>query len=188
MNRSPVVSIHTPCERDVSWLPEAFSLSPSGRMLIRLRSQTVVPNGWTRYQPAPGSEHLRIGTNDPNIVSESNPTRLKEYSLVELGTGRDKTLITAPQGLSLGYTGESEAIWSRDEQSVLLTNTFLPIGDGAERSLEIDCSPAQLRAFNFISTLCNVSFRSLILATTRQMALLPEASRSVRMTTLLFSV
>jgi dipeptidyl aminopeptidase/acylaminoacyl peptidase len=122
-----LVRVPAPALRDISWLSEAFSVSPSGRMLIQLRPMNDVPQGWEQYEPAKGEEFVRIRKDDPGIVAANNPTRLKEYSIVSLNDGVGATLVNAPQSLSLGYTGESKVIWSPDERRVLLTNTFLPL-------------------------------------------------------------
>jgi dipeptidyl aminopeptidase/acylaminoacyl peptidase len=122
-----LVRIPRVVERDISWLPEAFSLSPKGDELIELDPVEHVPPGWESYQPASGFEHLRIESRNPGVVSPDNLWRLKTYSVVNLKSGASASLVSAPQAFALAYGGASRAVWSSDEERVLLTNTFLPL-------------------------------------------------------------
>jgi dipeptidyl aminopeptidase/acylaminoacyl peptidase len=119
-------------ERDISWLPEAFSLSPTGDELIELKPVEHAPSVWETYQPPPGFEHLRIESRNPGIVAPDNLWRLKTYSVVNLTSGASAYLVNAPQAFALAYGGSSRAVWSHDEERVLLTDTFLPLTDVSE--------------------------------------------------------
>jgi hypothetical protein len=136
-------------QRDISYLPEAFSISPKGHLLIQLQPLAQVPAGWTEYRTAKGAEFYRIRDGDNGVISANNLLRLKQYSLVNLDTGSNTPLIPAPQSFSLGYTRESHVVWSADEGRVLVTNTFLPLdgvgpGEQTKRHLE-PCAVADVQ-------------------------------------------
>jgi dipeptidyl aminopeptidase/acylaminoacyl peptidase len=119
--------LSTPTQRDISWLPEVFSISPTGHMLIQLQPLSEVPSDWNRYEPKGGYEWFRISNNDPNFIAANSLWRLKQYSLVNLGSGNSAPLIRAPHDYALMYPHSSKALWSLDEKRVLLTNTFLSL-------------------------------------------------------------
>ena len=76
-------------ELDISWLPEVFSLSPRGHLIVRLRPVEQMPANWTHYEPETGSEFLRLTSKDPGVLAASNTWRLKQYSLVNLDNGKN---------------------------------------------------------------------------------------------------
>jgi len=128
--------VPSPAQFDMSWLSEAFAVSPHGHWLIQLEPATNVPTSWERYEAAKGSEYLRIHKDDVEAIAADNIWRLKEYSLVNLDDGTSTSLVSAPQDFPLGYPPASTAIWSADERHVLLTNTFLPLdGVGEDEQL-----------------------------------------------------
>jgi hypothetical protein len=115
---------------DSSLLSETFAVSPDGQMLAQLQPILHVPVAWTLYEPAKDFQYRRIPKEDPSITAPDNLFRLKEYSLVNLESGKIVEAVHAPHDFPLAYTHENEAIWSSDGKHVLLTNTFLPL-DGA---------------------------------------------------------
>jgi hypothetical protein len=123
-------------QRDISWLPEAFAMSPTGHMLIQLRPVDRVPPDWSGYDPASGYEWSRIQSGNPKLVAPNSLWRLKQYELVNLDDGTSTALINAPHDYALLYPYGSHALWSPNQRRVLLTNTFLPLApvDGAERT------------------------------------------------------
>jgi dipeptidyl aminopeptidase/acylaminoacyl peptidase len=123
--RHVAAPVPVPSQRDISWLPEAFSVSPSGHLLIQLQPVMKVPAGWSHYEPGNGFEYKRIRSEDPGITAPDNIWRLKQYSLVNLNNGTSVPLVEAPHGYTLAYTHESRGVWSHDERRVLVTNTFL---------------------------------------------------------------
>ncbi len=112
---------------DISWLPEAFAISPQGRQLIQLQPVRSVSDSWTRYLPPAAYSWMQVRTDDPGQVAPDNLWRLKEYFLVDLATGKSEPLIEAPQGFVLIYPRDTAALWSRDETRLLVTNTFFPL-------------------------------------------------------------
>ncbi|WP_158822473.1 hypothetical protein [Granulicella sp. S156] len=126
----------SPSQRDISWFPEAFALSPTGHQLIQMNPVDRIPDDWSGYDPAPGYEWSRIQSGNATLVAPNSVWRLKQYSLVNLDDGVSTPLIDAPHDYALKYPYGSQAIWSPDQRRVLLTNTFLPLGpiDDEERS------------------------------------------------------
>jgi hypothetical protein len=96
-------------------------------MIAQLRPVKRMKSAWIHYEPEQGDEFLRLTSKDPGAVAANNTWRLKEYSLVNLDSGKITALIDAPQSYSLGYSSQSQATWSPDERSVLLINTFLSL-------------------------------------------------------------
>jgi dipeptidyl aminopeptidase/acylaminoacyl peptidase len=135
-DRPVAVRIPSPPQRDISWLPEAFAISPTGHSLIQLRPVDSVPSDWNSYDPAAGYEWSRIQSGNPKLTAPNSLWRLKQYAVVNLDDGTSTALIDAPHDYALLYPYGSEALWSVDERRVLLTNTFLPLTpvDGAERT------------------------------------------------------
>jgi hypothetical protein len=108
-----------------------LSISPDGNSVAVLLPVKQVPRSWDRYTPS--SSILAIHSDDPNLVSESNPGRLTQYALIDLSTGRARTIIHAPNGWALGYSNRNRATWSPDGRALLVTNSFLPF-DAADDS------------------------------------------------------
>jgi dipeptidyl aminopeptidase/acylaminoacyl peptidase len=133
--RPVAARIPSPSLRDISWLPEAFAMSPTGHQLIQLSPVDRVPPDWSGYDPAPGYEWSRIQSGNAKLTAANSVWRLKQYALVNLDDGASTPLIDAPHDYALMYPYGSQAIWSPDQRRVLLTNTFLPLAplDDAER-------------------------------------------------------
>jgi hypothetical protein len=106
-------------QRDISWLPEAFTLSPSGRMLIELQPMHSIPDGWNRYEPHDGYEWLRIRRDELRFLASDSVWRLKQYSLVNLNDGTRQPLIDGPHEYALLYPQPSSVLWAIDERRVL---------------------------------------------------------------------
>jgi len=120
------------------WNP--LSISPDGTSVVALLPVDRVPSSWERY-PA-GSTNLVIHSGDPRLVSESNPSRLTEYGLIDLTTGRSRPIVNAPNGWAVGYSIRNRAVWSPDGHSVLVTNTFLPFDVSDDSSRLHPCAAA----------------------------------------------
>lgn len=114
-----------------------LSISPDGRYVVILLPVKEVPQSWERYASA--YPNLQIHSKDPDVVADSNPARLTQYAVVDLNTGRARSVVNAPNGWALGYADRNRAIWSSDGRNLLLTNTYLPferIGD-SEKTLRV---------------------------------------------------
>jgi dipeptidyl aminopeptidase/acylaminoacyl peptidase len=121
--------IPAPSEVDVNLGREAFSLSPDGKFLIRVRPVTVIAQDWSQYLPVPGFEYLKIEPGKLNSIAPDNLLRLREYSLLDIKTGVEIPLISAPVAFALAYGGDSTAVWSSNGKQILLTNSFLPLNN-----------------------------------------------------------
>jgi hypothetical protein len=116
-----------------------LALSPSGHSVVITQYAEHIPKAWEEYEPFPcvacSAFRLRATPAGKRLADRTflflNP---KQYALIDLDTGRVDP-IDAPFGLALLYGGPEKAIWSRDGKSVILVNTYLPIGqsDGTER-------------------------------------------------------
>jgi dipeptidyl aminopeptidase/acylaminoacyl peptidase len=107
------------------WTP--FVASPDGKKLIELEPVASVPKSWEAYKPARGFEERQFRISDPRLTNDNNPLRPKRYVLVDLLTGKRVPLIDGPSGFALTYSQNERVVWSRDGNSVLVTNVFLPL-------------------------------------------------------------
>jgi hypothetical protein len=114
-----------------------LSLSPNGRYVVAAHAVGIVPKQWTRYQS--GARYDASG-NAARVVSVS-PQQLKiasdvdvpeEMILVDLASGANSPLLDAPLGRSVGFWGPTEAPWSPDGKSIILTDIMLPLSGGTE--------------------------------------------------------
>ena len=87
-----------------------------------------VPKEWEALYPPPFPSdpyRVRAGRQDPNAFSGQRAA--SEYVLIDLATGKTRSVTHAPTGNTAGWAGLSLAEWSADGQSVVLSNTFLAI-------------------------------------------------------------
>jgi dipeptidyl aminopeptidase/acylaminoacyl peptidase len=129
---SPVVEPKTSLPVSLTLSPDdsALSLSPSGRYAIVAVLAARVPASWESYETR---IHLaKIVADKPNARPKMEPSRLLQYELIDLQSGTMSELIDAPTGLRAGFPDKLKALWSQNDQEVILTNTFLPLeGDSA---------------------------------------------------------
>lgn len=118
-------------EQDVQHSQEVLSISPNGRMVIRLLPISYIRPQWSQYNPMSGFESWRIRPDDRSQISPHYWYRLREYMLIDTWTGKTITLIDAPSGDSLAVQDRSRAVWSPDNKRVLLGNVALPF-DGVD--------------------------------------------------------
>ena len=113
-----------------------FRLSPDGHQLITTTPVSNIPASWQDYDPPPRFEHRRLDPEDPSLTDPDNVLRPRQYSLVDLSSGKSTPLIDAPNAQNLGfYSTNNRAAWSADTSRVLLTNVFLPLRkDGKDTS------------------------------------------------------
>jgi hypothetical protein len=103
-----------------------FKLSPDGRQLITVMPVLRVPEAWKSYDPPTDYAHFRIDPQDPTLTNPDNGPRPREYSLIDLDTGKITPLVGGPNARSLGYALDLSAIaWASNGTRVLVTNTFL---------------------------------------------------------------
>jgi hypothetical protein len=113
-------------QRALSFLSQ-FKLSPGGDKLIEIAPVTKVPALWQFYDPAAGHAYLRMRSNDPELMRDTEINKPQEYSLIDLVKGKSVPLVDAPHALSLAYVEKNSVAWAPDERRVVVTNTFLPL-------------------------------------------------------------
>lgn len=104
-----------------------LSLSPDGRMVVRLLPIQSMEKSWRLYAPKVGFESWRIDPQDASYTDPSNLFRLREYELIDAATGKATKLIDGPSGESLAELDRSQAVWSEKGSRLLLTNVALPM-------------------------------------------------------------
>jgi len=116
---------------------DILSVSPNDRSLVVLLPVRQVPIAWGLFEPE--FSYLRINPQDSNVTGQFNTMRPSEYTLIDINTGHVTPLVNAPNGWSLGYAHNNGVVWSRDENKLLLMNTFLPLEgvDTSEKSKRI---------------------------------------------------
>jgi len=124
--------------------PEVMALSPDGSHLVLQTQAVQVPAAWIEYD----DQLVKAYRHSPPVLGAY--TSIYQYELVDLRSGQSRILLDAP----FRAFDESEVIWSPDSQSVVMSNTYLPlnIDDAAERTLrkahtflaEVNVSDGQL--------------------------------------------
>jgi hypothetical protein len=102
-----------------------FTPSPKADKLVVLTPVLTVPKIWEAFDPAEGSEAMRLNSHDRR-TSVDNLLRPARYSLIDLQSGAAQPLIDAPNARVLNYNDQNRLAWAPDERRVLVTNTFLP--------------------------------------------------------------
>jgi hypothetical protein len=126
---------------------DLISLSPTGHSAVVTQYADHIPKEWEEYEPfpCPACELFRLKASprrfggDDRMFQSLMP---KQYALIDLDHGTVEPL-DAPLGLTLLYSGPQKAIWSQDGRTVILVDTYLPLGDkkGTERQerLQVPC-------------------------------------------------
>jgi dienelactone hydrolase len=110
-----------------SWsLAPPLAIAPDGSSLITVAPVPEVPAGWDAYPPQPSMGIPRLTPGDPRAVAEDNPSKPLEFVRVDLRTGEASPLVDAPAGRNLGYLAPTQAFWTADGRSAILSDTFLP--------------------------------------------------------------
>lgn len=92
-------------------------LSPDGRYLIVKRMVTQSPpKWWSLYQDRWIQEEIRENRYDRVLRA------LNQFEIIDTTSGRRSMLLDAP----IGY-GQSQILWSKDMNSVIVSGTFLPL-------------------------------------------------------------
>jgi dipeptidyl aminopeptidase/acylaminoacyl peptidase len=106
----------------------ALALSPDGHSLVTALTVKDVPSEWeTLYPPFSLTSPFRIqaGRQDPyGFVGRRD---VSEYSLIDLPSGKIRSLTHAPMGNAAGWWGLTHAAWSADGQSIVISDTFIPV-------------------------------------------------------------
>jgi dipeptidyl aminopeptidase/acylaminoacyl peptidase len=138
---SPVVEPTTSLPVSLTFSPyaSALSLSPSARYAVVAGLAAHVPTTWESYETR--NRLVKIVADEPNTRPRMEPTRLLQYELIDLQSGTMSELIDAPTGLRAGFPDKLKALWSQNEQEVILTNTFLPSGRDSAHGLPHSLRP-----------------------------------------------
>jgi hypothetical protein len=100
-------------------------VSPNGEYVLLLANVERIPSIWRDYRD-PLMQKWTAWKTSPGQYS-----MLKQYLLFDARTGESNVLLDAPVSIVGG--NDSEAAWSPDGQSVVITNTYLPLrGNSAE--------------------------------------------------------
>jgi len=103
-------------------------LSPNGQYIVLLSNVERIPSDWREYRD-PLMEKWAAWK-----VNSGEYSMLKQYLLFDTRTGERKILLDAPVRLAGG--DNSEAAWSADSQSLVITNTYLPLQGAASEERE----------------------------------------------------
>jgi len=103
-----------------------MSLSPDGLHLALMTQATHVPEAWSEYD----DQYLKAASQ--SVSASGAQTSIFQYELVDLATRTGRLLLDGP----ISPQGSSEAAWSPDSQSVVVSDMYLPlnIDDGTERT------------------------------------------------------
>ncbi len=109
----------------------SLALSPDRKSLIVLAPVPNVPAAWSQYPAPTGYEMLlkRFVSGPQDLQALSDRGFVRSYQLIDLASGRFTSLVDAPTGQLNDWNSQLyTAVWSRDGQSVILSNTYLPLG------------------------------------------------------------
>ena len=107
-----------------------LSLSPDEKSLITIAPVATVPPKWKRYQPRFGYEDLILDPTNKSAMEPENAWKPSQFVNIDLDTGIAIPVLDAPAGRSLFHIfAPSKAIWSADSETVLLSDTFLPLDE-----------------------------------------------------------
>jgi hypothetical protein len=109
----------------------SLALSPDGKSAIAIMAVSDIPTDWQELYPPPDpSSAIQIRTSGPqDLWAFDGFLYASEYVLIDLKTGGVTPLTNAPTGYSTSNWGGLEtAAWSHDGRSILLSNSFLPLG------------------------------------------------------------
>ncbi len=115
-------------EGKLPWLSGVpFSLSPDGKYIAIDTFVREIPDDWNQYTD-PGIHHAASQHLKPGWYS----TLLQRLVLIDTETKKSRPLIDAPLG-----TSGTNVMWSKDSHSIVIDNTFLPLGPtiGDEQTL-----------------------------------------------------
>jgi dipeptidyl aminopeptidase/acylaminoacyl peptidase len=98
-------------------LPSQMWLSPDGLHLVLQTEATHVPSAWSGY-----NDQFLKPSRYPASASGAR-TSIFQYELVDLATGTSRLLLDGP----IPPAGGSEMAWSRDSESVVVSDMYLPL-------------------------------------------------------------
>ncbi|MBL8266675.1 hypothetical protein, partial [Steroidobacter sp.] len=99
-------------------------LSPNGEYAVALRPYHHWSTTWTRYAFARAIRQL---TASDIAASQTPPSWIARFVLIDTRKGTVTTLIDAPTGELVEANPAPSALWATDSRSVILVNTLLPL-------------------------------------------------------------
>jgi dipeptidyl aminopeptidase/acylaminoacyl peptidase len=103
-------------------------VSPDGHYVLVLANVERIPAVWREYPDSRMQKWTHWDT-EPGQYS-----MLRQYVLFDVKTKQNSVLLNAP--ISLGGGADSEAAWSPDSESVVITNTYLPLEETSSEERE----------------------------------------------------
>lgn len=114
-----------------------LSLSPNKESLITVAPTANIPPEWRNYQTRYGYEDLQLDPTSKSAVEPQNAWKASQFVNIDLSTGTARPVIDAPVGRSVFQVfAPTKAIWSPDSETVLLSDTFLPL-TGPESTTDV---------------------------------------------------
>jgi hypothetical protein len=103
----------------------SLALRPDGHSIVTALTVLDVPADWEKlYPPRSASSAYRVRARHQDPYAFMGQYDVSEYTLLDLRTGKAKSLTNAPLGA--GWGGHVHAEPSADGQAVVLSYTFLP--------------------------------------------------------------
>jgi len=130
-----------------------LSISPDGHGLIAAQAASEVKANWRRlksYAARYDLAHLQTPAGDPGLDWDWPWV----YVYYDLRSGRSWSLADAPSSVTAGYGGTANAVWSKDSQAVVLTNTFLMNDALQESSSQLSACAAAVSFVQQRTTSC----------------------------------
>ena len=118
-----------------SYYAGALALSPDAARLIVIAHADRIPPTWEKYESPGGLSGVAFAA-DPQPADTPVPlsrrlndyTRARQYEVIDLAKGARGHLVAAPvMDFMRGGEDEFHAAWSPDGESVVLSQTFLPL-------------------------------------------------------------
>lgn len=104
----------------------ALALSPDGRSVITAMTIRTIPPEWQAlFPPSLPSSPYRIRAGQQDADAFAGQSDVSEYVLIDILSGKAKSLAHAPIGNAAGWWAMTRSDWSADGKSVVLSNTFL---------------------------------------------------------------
>lgn len=106
----------------------SMALSPDGTILATALPVEDVPESWgSQYQAPTKGDLYRIHAGHQSVASDTGASLVSQYVIINLRTGRSRSLATAPTGRSVHWVagGMAQMAWAADGRSLVLPSTFI---------------------------------------------------------------
>jgi len=102
------------------------SIAPNGTSILTAIPVKDVPPSWSAYRSANVTRHF-VPSSPSSDHSGRDLLWPWQYALVNLVTGETRPLVNAPTGFTTAYADPFLARWSHSGETVIITNTYLPL-------------------------------------------------------------